>query len=475
MAIDDYSTLDATALAALVRRREVTPLELVDAAIAGIERLNPEINAVITPMFDEARAAARGTLPAGPFQGVPFLLKDLGATYRGARMSFGSDLAGDYAPDYDSELVVRLKQAGLITLGKTNTPEFGIVGTTEPRRFGPTRNPWDTTRTAGGSSGGAAAAVAAGFVPMAHASDGGGSIRIPASYCGVFGLKPTRARNSSRPRADSLAGFSVEHAVTRSVRDSAALMDAKAGPAVGDPYWAPPPARPFLAEVTTLPGRLRIAVSTTAQAGITLHPDCVRATQEAARLCAELGHEIVEAAPAIDDALLAEALDTVWAVGVAASVNGLARLVGKTPSADLVEPLTWALYEQGCRTTAPEYVRALGLCAALSDTVSQFFTQYDLWLSPTLANPPLPLGYAAALPGDPLAGYRRDWENCLYMSLCNMTGQPGMSVPLYWTAEGLPVGAHFMGRFGHEATLFRLAAQLEQARPWNRRRPPLHV
>jgi amidase len=357
MKLEELATADATSLSELVRRKEVKPLELVDAAIERVERLNPNLNAVITPMYDQARAATQGDLPEGPFRGVPFLLKDIVAFYAGARYTAGSAFLKDFVPDHDSELVVRLKRAGLIILGKTNTPELGILPTTEPRLFGPTRNPWNLQRTAGGSSGGSAAAVAAGLVPMAHANDGGGSIRIPASCCGLFGLKPSRARNPLGPDAgDIMGGFVQEHAVTRSVRDSAALLDATAGPDVGDPYWAPPQARPFLQEVGAEPGRLRIAWSIRSQTGVPIHADCVRAVEDTAKLCAGLGHQVSEAAPEINRTLLLQAFSAVWFSGVAAGIDALAFVTGRTPTQDQFEPLTWALYEGGRRVTGSEYL-----------------------------------------------------------------------------------------------------------------------
>ena len=299
MLLDEFAFLDAIAQAALVRSREVSPIELVDAAIARIERLNPHLNAVVTTMYEEARRIAQGRLPSGPFGGVPFLLKDSLASYAGVHTTSASRLLRDRVCDHDSELVARLKRAGLIVLGKTNLPEFGLLPTTEPHLFGATRNPWNPQRTPGGSSGGAAAAVSAGMVTMAHGTDGGGSIRIPASCCGVFGLKPTRARNPSGPdHGDVRGGLVVEHALTRSVRDSAALLDATAGPDAGDPYCAPAPRRPFLHEVGVDPGRLRVAFS--AHTLVPLHNDCAVALHDAAMLCHDLGHEVIEAKPRID-------------------------------------------------------------------------------------------------------------------------------------------------------------------------------
>lgn len=303
--LSDLAFLDATAQAELVRRKEVSAKELVESAIERIERLNPTLNAVVTPMYNHALAAANGELPDGPFTGVPFLLKDMLASYNGVRSTSGAALLRDFVPDHDSELVVRLKRAGLIILGKTNVPEFGLLPTTESHLFGACRNPWDTERTPGGSSGGSAVAVATGMVSMAHGNDGGGSIRIPASCCGLFGFKPTRARNPLGPdHGDIMSGLVAEHALTRSVRDSAALLDATSGPDVGDPYFAPPPLHPFLQEVGADPGKLRIAFSTEAPTGVCIHPDCVRAVIDAAELCADLGHEVLEAAPELDGEMM---------------------------------------------------------------------------------------------------------------------------------------------------------------------------
>ncbi len=471
---DDFALLDATAQAELVRRKEVKPAELVEAAIERIERVNPTINAVITPMYELGRAAASGQLPDGPFAGVPFLLKDLFASYAGVRMASGSALLRDYVSEHDSELVTRHKRAGLIILGKTNTPEFGILPTTEPSLFGPSRNPWDTTRTTGGSSGGSAAAVAARLVPMAHGNDGGGSIRIPASCCGLFGLKPTRARNPLGPEyGDAMSGLVAEHAITRSVRDSAALLDATSGPDVGDPYWAPPPARPFLQEVGADPGKLRIAFTTAAFTGAAVHADCVSAVNDAASLCADLGHEVTEAALALDAEQITQAFLAVFSAGGAWDIDHLCRASGQEPTESRFEPLTWASYNVGCQNSAVDLMRAVTVLQRVSREIGRFFLDYDVLLTPTLAEPPVPLGTFDSPPDNPLLGFLRAVEFCPFTPVCNFTGQPAMSVPLFWNAEGLPVGTHFMGRFGDEATLFRLAAQLEAARPWANRQPPV--
>jgi amidase len=472
--LDELALFDATALAELVRRKEVKPVELVEAAVGRIERLNPELNAVVTPMYDQAIEAAKAVLPNGPFTGVPFLLKDLLAAYTGVPMTLGSGLMRHFVPDHNSELVNRIKRAGLIILGKTNTPEFGILPTTEPRLFGPCRNPWDTTRTSGGSSGGSAAAVAAGMVPFAHGNDGGGSIRIPASCCGLFGLKPTRARNPLGPDfGDIMSGLVVEHALTRSVRDSAALLDATSGPQGGDPYWAPPPARPFLKEVGAAPGKLSIAFTVEAGSGIKVHEDCVRAVQEAAALCVELGHDVKEAFPQFQRELATQAFSVVWAAGVAANLEGISRMTSRALSADQVEPLTWALYEMGLQVKASDYLLSLNVFQRLGREMDRFMLDYDVWLTPTLAEPPVPLGTFDSPPDNPLLGFFRSAQFVPFTPFANATGQPAMSVPLFWNDAGLPVGSHFVGRFGDEATLFRLAAQLEQARPWANRRPKL--
>lgn len=469
---DEVAWLDATAQAELVRRGEVRPAELVEAAIARIERVNPQLNAVVTPMYEQARAAAAGPLQ-GPFAGVPFLLKDLLAAYRGARMTLGAALFREFVPDHDSELVARLKRAGLIVLGKTNTPELGLVPTTEPRLFGAARNPWDPTRTPGGSSGGSAAAVAAGMTPMAHGNDGGGSIRIPAACCGLFGLKPTRARNPLGPDfGDIMNGLVVEHALTRSVRDSARLLDATAGPDVGDPYWAPPAARPYAQEVGAEAGPLRIAFSARAPFAAPVHPDCVDAVHDAAALCEALGHQVTEAAPAFDAEPARRCFMTVWAAGCVQALQGMARRSGVRLRRRRMEPLTWALYEMGRRVSGAEYLLAIETLQRIARRLARFLVDHDVWLTPTLAEPPPPLG--TLQPG--LLDLPRSFERALafvpFTPLANVTGQPAMSVPLHWNAAGLPVGVHFTGRFGDEATLLRLASALEAARPWARRRPP---
>ncbi|HEY7201430.1 MAG TPA: amidase [Candidatus Dormibacteraeota bacterium] len=472
---NELALLDATAQAELVRRREVQPRELVESAIRRIERLNPTLNAVVTPMFDDALERAAGPLPEGPFTGVPFVLKDLTAQQAGVRYTEGSAFLADNVSTHDQELVLRQRRAGLVVVGKTNAPEFGILPTTEPRLFGPTRNPWATDHTTGGSSGGTAAAVASGMVPMGHANDGGGSIRIPASCCGLFGLKPTRARNPMGPAiGDVLGGLACEHALTRTVRDSAALLDATCGPDAGDPYWAPPVARPFLQEVGADPGRLRIAVTTVAATGVPVHEDCVRAVRETARLCEELGHEVFDFAPEdLDGSALSDAFLTLYISGVTASIAGWAQQTGRTPAAADFEPLTWAMREMGLTRSPADYLLAQGYLQQFSRRVARWYADFDVWLTPVLAEPPLPLGTFDAPPDQPLLSLLRAGAWVPFTPIANITGQPAMSVPLHWNDAGLPVGSHFVGRFGDEATLLRLAAQLESARPWAGRRPPV--
>jgi amidase len=471
---DDVGFFDATAQAELVRRRELEPIDLLDAAIERIERLNPAINAVVARAYEEARKTACRALPDGPLKGVPFLLKDLVAACAGMPTTSGSAFLRDFVPDRDSVIVQRLKQAGIIILGKANTSEFGTLPTAEPHLFGPCRNPWNTNLSAGGSSGGSAAAVAAHMIPAAHANDGGGSLRIPSSCCGVFGLKPTRARNPLGPDfGDIFAGIVVEHAITRSVRDSAALLDATWGPDTGDPYWAPPPERPFLQEVGADPGTLRIAFTCEKSDGVPLHPDCVAATRDAAILCTDLGHEVTEAALPVDSEMIRQCFTTLWSASCVLMIDGLAKATGRTPNEESFEPTTWALYEIGCRHSASDYLTALQSLQRLCREISRLSVDYDLWLTPTLGEPPLPLGAFEGTRDDPLRELPRIAQFIPFASVYNFTGQPAMSVPLFWNSDGLPIGVQFAARFGDEATLFRLAAQLEEARPWAERRPPV--
>ena len=469
----EYGDHDGLGLAQLIRAGQVSVAEVLEAAIARIERLNPALNAVITKVYDQARGEAAALERDAPFAGVPFLLKDLGGAQAGVPLSAGSRFFAHAPAPADAEIVTRHKRAGLLILGRTNTPEFGLSATTEPVLFGPTRNPWDRTRTAGGSSGGSAAAVAARMVPLAHASDGGGSIRIPASCCGLFGMKTTRGRNTMAPYdGESLAGCSVEHAVSRSVRDSAAALDATAGPAPGDPYYAPPPTRPFLDEVGTAPGRLRIALTTRAFGGAPVHPDCVAAAEASAKLCEGLGHVVEQASPAFDVDGLDACYNRIFAVGAAANIQLRARALGRELDAAGFERVTWATIELGRQIAAPDYVMMINRLHGISREIARFFETYDVLLTPTLAEPPVELGVLDMMSEDVRAYTERLWRFTPFTYQFNVTGQPAMSVPLASNAAGLPIGVQFVGRYGDEATLFRLAGQLEQAQPWADRRPP---
>ena len=468
----DVSKYDGLGLADLVRRKEVTAAELLESTIARAEAVNPMLNAIVTRLYDQARAAIAAGLPSGPFTGVPYLLKDLGALYTGAPTSNGSGLFDGNVADHDSEITARMKRAGLVIFGKTNTPEMGLCPSTEPRRFGATKNPWNLQHTAGGSSGGAAAAVAAGILPLAHATDGGGSIRIPASCCGLFGLKPTRARNPMGPDAgEGWGGASVGHAVTWSVRDSAALLDATSGPDVGDPYWAPPPAGPFLAEVGRAPGRLRIALTTTAFNEHPVDPECAEAARAAAKLCESLGHTVEEAHPKIDVQGLGHAVRIVVAANVHAALEARAAALGRPLAETDVERVTWGRVLESKKFNAWDYARSMGVVHRTGRDVARFFTRYDVLLSPTMCRPPQRLGVMNMSSTDDAAYLDAILASIGFTSLFNSAGNPAMSVPLATSRAGLPIGIQFAGRFGDEATLFRLGGQLESAAPWADRRP----
>jgi len=491
----EYDKYDGLGLAELVRKKEVKPSDLVEEAISRIEELNPQLNAVIHKMYDLARKAAKGNLPDGPFSGVPFLLKDLMADFAGVPMRKGSRFHNEFVPDHDNEMVRRFKAAGVVVLGKTNTPEYGLLPVTEPELFGPSNNPWDLTRTTGGSSGGSAAAVAARMVPLAHGNDGGGSIRIPASCCGVFGLKPTRGRNPIGPDlGDAWHGLACDHVLTRSVRDSAGMLDATAGPDVGAPYYAPPPHRPFLEEVGTDPGKLCMAFTSKPFLPGDVQKDCVKGLEATVMLCSDLGHELVEATPKIDGQAFAKAFLTMVCVETRADIKEAETLLGRKATSKDFEAGTWATALLGKQISAAEFSRATRLLQRSARQIGQFFEDYDVLITPTLASPPLEIGatqpqgaeaFVLKLLGSLNAGFLlqafggvdsivdKIFGFMPYTPLFNATGQPAMSLPLYWNDEGLPVGIHFIGRYADEATLFRLAGQLEQAKPWFDRTPPV--
>jgi amidase len=469
---DDFEQYDGLGLAELIRTKQVTPDEVLTATLERIDARNPAVNAVVTRMDDQARAAIRAGLPDGPFTGVPYLLKDLGVLYTGTVTSFGSRLYAGNVADHDSEIVARMKRAGLVIAGKSNTPEMGIAPSTEPRLFGPTRNPWALDYSAGGSSGGAAAAVAAGMLPMAHATDGGGSIRIPASACGLFGLKPTRARNPAGPDAgEGWSGASIGHAVTWSVRDSAALLDATSGPDVGDPYWAPPPTRPFRQEVGRDPGRLRIALTVRPWIEGPVDPECAEAAHGAAKLCASLGHQIDEARPQIDEAAWGLARRVIIVASLAFALETRAAALGRPLSQDDVERITWERVQEARGFSAADYARAIHTVHRTGRVVARFLEAYDVLLTPTMAKPPHPLGALSLSNPDSAAFLAAANASVGFTALFNSSGHPAMSVPLAMSKSGLPLGLQFVARFGDEATLFRLASQLEAAQSWKDRRP----
>jgi len=468
----DYEQYDALGLAELVKRGETSAEALLEAAISRTEARDGEVNAVVIRMFEEARKTVAAGVPDGPFQGVPFLLKDLHLAWPGVRLTNGSKLFSDFVPEVESELVARYRKAGLVVFGKTHSPEYGLTTSSESVLFGQTRNPWNLEHTAGGSSGGASAAVAAGYLPLANASDGGGSIRIPASCCGLFGMKPTRGRTPLGPNSgEGWAGMSAVHAVSRSVRDSAALLDATAGPDLGAPYAAQPPNRPFLDEVWQAPGRLRISIQRQPWNGTEPHKDCLAALEDAVALCRDLGHEVEEAPFEVDSTILAPATLTILSASTRAMMEQRAEVLGRPLAEDDVEPGTWALANLSQRYGSTDYVRAVQTIHATGRALARHLQSYDMVLSPTMATPPHPLGLLSLSNPDRAAQGAAILKTVGYTQLANATGHPAMSVPLVWNDAGLPIGIQFMGRMNEEGLLFRLAGQIEVARPWFDRMP----
>lgn len=479
---DDTRWLDATSQADLVRSGEVTASELTEAAIERIEAIDPALNAVVLRWFERSREWAAGELPDGPFRGVPFLLKDLYAPMAGTPMTNGNRalLESRWVAPSDSTLVSRYRRAGLVTLGRTNSPEMGSVPTTEPVHFGPTHNPWALDRSPGGSSGGSGAAVAAGLVPIAHASDGGGSIRIPASACGLVGLKPSQGRITMGPLVDE-SGLGVQHCVSRSVRDTAALLDATCGPGIGDTVIAAAPLRPYLMEVGADPGRLRIGVlDHRPQGGPAIHPQCALAAQDAATLLASLGHHVEEAYPkALEDTDLTSRFMAMWAANMAIGCQRIAEAIGRPVTEDDFEPMNWAQAQMAQRSSAVDYAMALFAVSQFRRRMHQWWTPvadggegFDLLLTPTLGDLPPILGTMVNRRGEnPLRPVALAGQLVPFTPPANTTGQPAISLPLHWTAEGLPVGIHLVAGYGREDVLIRVAAQLEGAQPWADRHP----
>jgi amidase len=476
----ELAYLDATAQAELVRRGDVSPRELVEAAIARIERVNPALNAVIHPLFERAREAAAAPV-AGPFRGVPLLLKDLMCYSEGDPLHMGTRFLRDlgFVAPHDSYLAAKFRAAGFVFVGRTNTPEIGTLPTTEPDAYGPTRNPWDTRRSTGGSSGGSAAAVAAGLVPAAHANDGGGSIRIPASACGLVGLKPSRGRTSFGPDAgEPLGGLACEGVVTRSVRDTAGILDAIAGAMPGDPYTAPPPARPYREEAGAPVGQLRIGLMARSPGGLfPVDPECVAAARDTARLLASLGHEVEEAHPAaLDEHEAGQHFATMFATHTAHLLETLSLLTGRPIGHEDIDALNWALAEMGRLVTATQYLDTVDWLHGYTRRMASWWASgFDLLLSPTLPAPPPLLGHFTPTREDPVRAGIRASAFATFTSPFNITGQPAISLPLHWSAGGLPLGVQLAAAYGREDLLLRVAAQLEAAHPWAERRPPVNA
>jgi len=491
----EYDRYDALGLAELVRTGQVSPAELLETALERAAALNPAVNAIVTMMEPQARAQlARGS-GDGPFAGVPFLIKDLHDAVAGVPMSGGSAFCRDYVPPYDSEMVQRWRNAGLVAFGKTNSPEFGLVPSTEPTAFGPTHNPWNLRHTAGGSSGGSAAAVSAGIVPMASASDGGGSIRIPSSCCGLVGLKPTRGRTALGPEAgDPWFGNVLVHVISRSVRDTAAALDATAGPDPGAFSTPPLPERPYATEVGAPPGKLRIAFTRTPLIAQAYDARVLRALDETVALLESLGHELVEAKPAVDGDAFSFSLLIAIAAETAADVAYLARIQGREPRSKDLELATRGLRKIAHAISAAQLSEAIRTLRAQARIVGRFMQNYDLFLTPTLATPPpllgtippsgaeaqqlkillaLPVAKAFVKSGGLQKTAAKVYQFIDGMPIANVTGAPSISLPLAWSDDGLPIGMAFTARFADETTLVRIASQLEEAKPWFDRRPPI--
>jgi amidase/6-aminohexanoate-cyclic-dimer hydrolase len=474
MAFKEFGSYDAVGLADLVRRKQVSAAELLDEAIARTAKVDPQINAVVVKHYDYARKQIDKGLPDGPFTGVPFLLKDLDIL-AGTVTTSGASVFRDNVADHTGTLTQRFLETGVAIFGKSSSPEFGLMPTTESRLFGPTRNPWNLGHSSGGSSGGAAAAVAARILPMAHASDGGGSIRIPASASGVFGMKPTRARNPLGPdRGEGWGGFSCGHVVSISVRDSAVMMDAIHGPEPSSLYVAPPPQRPFSQEVGRDPGRLRIAFTDKSPYGDAIDPEIAAAVRDVAAMLAKLGHHVEERAPALA-ADPAAVMTVIVGANTALTVRQAEARFGRKMTGDDFEVLTLASAHNAQQTSATDYVAAQFAAFQISRGLADFFETCDVLLCPTLCSPPLRIGELNTMSEDlsHIAPILRRYMPATAMF--NMSGQPAMSVPLAWNKAGLPLGMMFSAKLGEEGTLFRLASQLEQERPWKDKLPAVRA
>jgi amidase/6-aminohexanoate-cyclic-dimer hydrolase len=470
---EEYAKHDACELAELVQKKEVSSGELLDAAIARAEAVNGTINAIVVKLYNEASDAIKRGLPEGPFTGVPFLVKDLGFAMKGVNCTSGSKLYQDYCAEQDDVTVRRIRRSGFVIFGRTHSPEFGLTATSESALHGETCNPWDHSLSAGGSSGGSAAAVATGMVPMATGTDGGGSIRIPASCCGLFGLKPTRGRVPFGPNVYELvSGLAVAGGVSRSVRDSAALLDVIGGAALGDAYGHPSKERPYLDEVKVRPGKLSIGFVSRSPSGIEINSECLEAVEEARQLCIKLGHQVKDVTQQFVAAFKPTPMPTIWRMTLRLRIESRMAELGRDLRDDEIEPITRASFDAAANAPALALERERQKLHAMSRRMAEFQRDYDVLLMPTLGQKPVPLGHLALSREDVQAFYEDLSTFNPFCVIANQTGQPAMSVPLYWTKgeTPLPIGVQFFGRFGDEATLFRLAAQLETARPWAEKR-----
>jgi amidase len=496
----EYDQYDGMGLAELVKKGSITSSEVCEAAISRAEKINPKLNAIITPLYDFARQAAAKARPEGPFSGVPFLLKDVHHALEGYTISSGSRALKDKVADHDAEIVKRFKRAGLIIMGKTNTPEFKLASVTEPEAFGPTRNPWNTNYSPGGSSGGSAAAVAARIVPFASATDEGGSIRIPAAYCGVFGLKPSRGRNPVGPDLSLIwGGMSTSHVITRSVRDSAAILDAVSGPEPGGRCCPPGPEGSFLGALQSDPKPLNIGYHTRPSFGHQVHPECVKAVEQTCKLLETLGHRVEETDPGYSEEEVALNWCIIMIGHLTAHVGQLVQAYGRREIEENIELTSYALYRIGQRLKVFDFIMAERRWQELSMIMDQKLNHYDMILSPTLGMPPVLVGSQKPSKADQIAMkilsspagksimasrkltyviLEELLKNAMkkqmfFTMIANITGLPAMSVPLHWTADGLPCGVQFIGRYGDEAALLKLASQLETAQPWSDRKPSI--
>jgi len=470
----DYANYDGLGLAELVRKRDVTPGELLEAAIERTERSNPKLNAVVYKAYDEARAAAAGALPEGPFKGVPFLIKDLGVRVKGWPRTSASRFAQIEADEGDSELMKRYRASGVVAFGKTNTPEFGIPGVTSSALLGPCRNPWNTDHISGGSSGGAASAVAAGIVPLAHASDGLGSIRIPAACCGLVGLKTTRDRNpNGQHDTDRAIGLSVDHVVSRTVRDSAAMLDATGYPEANSPFAYPQKERPYVEEIERSPGKMRIAFSSETPSGKPVDPEIRVALERTAETLKQLGHDVREEGLGIDYRMLYRAQGMVSAANFSASIRRWIEVKGREPGDDELEGLARRGYEAGKRLTAQDAGWAWQQLRIMNRQILSKFVEWDVWLTPVLGTNVPRVDYLDPLMDDLKEFDRRQATTFGFTPPFNLTGQPSLSLPLHQSETNLPIAMMFTARYGDEATLFRLAGQLEKEMPWIGRKPPV--